>query len=86
MNNSINTWPRLLDLRMAAAYLSIGSRTLQDWVADGILTPIPMPGSTIKDKSGNVIASAKHRRIAKILLDREDLDRLIKERRQQKCK
>lgn len=40
-----------------------------------------MPGSTIKDKSGNVIARAKARRIAKILLDREDLDRLISARK-----
>jgi predicted site-specific integrase-resolvase len=79
--HSLLLWPRLLDLKTAATYLSIGSRTIEDWIRDGLLQPIPMPGSTIKDKSGNVIASAKSRRIAKILLDREDLDRLIEERR-----
>lgn len=40
-----------------------------------------MPGTTIKDKAGNIIARAKARRIAKILIDREDLDRLISSRK-----
>ena len=74
-------WPRLLDLHLAAAYVSVGSRTIEDWIRDGLLQPVPMPGSTLKDKSGAVIARAKARRIAKILIDREDLDRLIAERK-----
>jgi len=40
-----------------------------------------MPGSTIKDKGGNVIARAGARRIVKTLIDREDLDRLIDSRK-----
>jgi predicted site-specific integrase-resolvase len=81
MNSPIATWPRLLDLKGAALYLSVGSRTVEDWVKDGLLDPVPMPGGTLKDKSGNVIARARSRRIAKILLDREDLDRLISARK-----
>jgi hypothetical protein len=81
MNKTVAVWPRLLDLKGAALYLSVGARTVEDWVRDGLLDPVPMPGSTIKDKSGNVIARAKARRIAKILLDREDLDRLISARK-----
>lgn len=81
MNKTVAVWPRLLDLKGAALYLSVGSRTVEDWVKDGLLDPVPMPGSTIKDKSGNIIARARSRRIAKILLDREDLDRLISTRK-----
>lgn len=69
-------WPRLLDLRLAASYCSVGSRTLEDWIHAGLLTPVPMPGSTLR-KSGQVVAPAGRRRIAKILIDRADLDRLI---------
>jgi excisionase family DNA binding protein len=81
MNNPIAIWPRLLDLKTAAAYLSVGSRTIEDWLKDGILEAVPMPGSTIRDKSGNIIARAKTRKIVKTLIDREDLDRLITDRR-----
>jgi hypothetical protein len=74
-------WPRLLSLDLSAAYCSVGSRTLEDWIHAGLITPVPMPGSTIKDKAGNVIATAGRRRIAKILIDKADLDRLIDERK-----
>jgi hypothetical protein len=70
-----------MDLRTASAYLCIGTRTIEDYVHDGILSPVPMPGSIIKDKAGNVIAHSKARRIAKILIAKEDLDRLIDERK-----
>lgn len=75
------SWPRLLDLKTASSYLSIGKRTIEDWIRDGLIEPIPMPGSIIKDRDGNVVACARSRRIAKILIDRQDLDRLIEERR-----
>jgi hypothetical protein len=75
------TWPRLLSLKGAAAYLSVGSRTIEDWVKDGLLDPVPMPGSTIRGKDGNIVARAKARRIAKILIDRCDLDALIEARK-----
>jgi hypothetical protein len=59
----------------------VGARTVEDWIKDGLLVPVPMPGSTLKDKEGNVIALASRRRIAKILIAKEDLDRLIDEKR-----
>ena len=77
----IATWPRLLDIHLAAAYSSVGARTIEDWIHDGLLEPVRMPGSTLKDKAGNIIAPAGRRRIAKILIDRTDLDRLIDERK-----
>lgn len=80
-STTITGWPRLLDLKGAALYLSVGARTVEDWVRDGLLDPVPMPGSTIKDKSGNIVARAKARRIAKILIDRRDLDALIETRK-----
>ena len=78
---AVGAWPRLLDLKTAASYLCVGSRTVEDWIRDGLLQPVPMPGSTIKDKGGNVIARAGARRIVKTLIDREDLDRLIDSRK-----
>jgi hypothetical protein len=77
----ISVWPRLLDIHLAAQYLSIGESTIRDYVAEGILCPVELPGSTLKDKNGKVIARAGSRRIAKILIDREDLDRLIEQRK-----
>jgi hypothetical protein len=78
---ALNVWPRLLSLSLTAAYLSVGSRTVESWIYDGLLTPVPMPGSTLKDKNGNVIANARARKLAKILIDKADLDRLIDERK-----
>lgn len=56
--------PRLLDLRAAGLYLSLGERRLRDLVAAGglprVRVPLPNGGE-----------------LRKILLDREDLDRLI---------
>jgi hypothetical protein len=74
-------WPRLLDIHLSAAYLSVGESTIRDYVADKILRTVELPGSTLRDKSGSVISRAGARRIAKILIDRADLDRLIDERK-----
>jgi hypothetical protein len=70
-------WPRLLSLILAALYCSVGKRVIEDWIREGLLEPVPMPGSTLRDKAGNIVARAGQRRIAKILIDRVDLDRLI---------
>ena len=74
-------WPRLLDIHLSAAYFSVGESTIRDYVADKILQPVELPGSTLRDKKGNIIAHGKNRRIAKILIDREDLDKLIETRK-----
>lgn len=82
-NTALACWPRLLDIHSAAAYSSVGESTIRDWIADQILKPVEMPGSTLRDKAGKVIAHAKARRIAKILIDRVDLDRLIEQRKRE---
>lgn len=74
-------WPRLLDIHLAAVYLSVGEATVRDWVADGLLATVPMPGSTLRDRQGQVVAPASRRPIAKILIDRSDLDALIDQRK-----
>ncbi len=70
-------WPRLMDLHTAATYSSIAESTWRDYIADGLIEPVPMPGSTLRDRKGQVIAHGKTRRIAKILLLKEDIDALI---------
>jgi len=59
----------------------VGESTVRDYIVENILTPVPMPGSTLRDRSGNIITSAGRRRIAKILIDRDDLDKLVAERK-----
>jgi hypothetical protein len=72
------TWPRLLDIHLAAQYLSLSKQAIYDYVAAGILTPVSMPGCLLRSRTGGqVIARPEQRRMAKILLDKNDLDRLI---------
>jgi hypothetical protein len=73
----IATWPRLLDIHLASAYLSVGEATIRDYVTDRVLQPIGLPGSILRDRSGRVIAHAGARKIAKLLFDRHDLDVFI---------
>jgi len=82
-NNGITlaVWPRLMSLRVAALYTSIAESTWRDWVSDGIIEPVEMPGSALRGKGGRIIARPRDRRLAKILLDRRDVDRLIAERK-----
>jgi hypothetical protein len=75
--------PRLLDLHLAAIYCSVGERTISDWISDKILNPVPMPGSTLRDKHGRIISRASQRKIVKILIDRKDIDALIDSRKGQ---
>jgi excisionase family DNA binding protein len=64
MNNPVSCPPRLLDLEAAATYLGLSSWTIRDLIANGTLkrVQVPLPdGQTLR----------------KVLLDREDLDRLV---------
>jgi hypothetical protein len=79
IRRALAVWPRLLDVHLAAAYLSVGESTIRDYIRDSILHSVEMPGSTLRDRSGRVIAHSKNRRISKILIDRQDLDKLIDE-------
>ena len=74
-------WPRLMDVHLAAIYLSVGESTIRDYVAGGILRSVEMPGSTLRDRAGNIVAPAKNRKLAKIMLDKMDLDKFIEERK-----
>jgi hypothetical protein len=78
---TLAAWPRLMDLHITAAYSSIAESTWRDYIADKLIEPVQMPGSTLRDRHGNVIAYAKDRSISKILLLKEDVDRLIDERK-----
>lgn len=68
---SLACWPRLLDVHLAAQYLSVSSRTIEQWIADEILRPVAMPGMT------------RTLKLRRVLLDREDLDKLIADRKAQ---
>lgn len=78
---TLAVWPKLMDLHVVAAYSSIAESTWRDYIADKIIEPVSMPGSTLRDRAGAVIAHAKDRKIAKILLAKEDVDALIQQRR-----
>lgn len=70
--------PRLLSLRQAAAYVGVSYWLLRDYVIDGTLKPVRLPGSRLK-KDGRLIANSKDHAMRKIMIDREDLDKLIRE-------
>jgi hypothetical protein len=58
--------PRLLDLRGSASYLALSTWSVRDLEAAGILkrVRVPLPGG---------------REVRRVLFDREDLDRLIEQ-------
>lgn len=56
--------PRLLDVHGAAAYLSVSTWTLRQLVSRGVLRRVLIPVANGRD-------------LRKVLLDREDLDRLV---------
>jgi hypothetical protein len=66
--STIATWPRLLDIHLASAYLSVGEATIRDYVTDRVLQPIELLGSILRNRSGKVIAHAGARKIAKLLI------------------
>jgi hypothetical protein len=71
-------FPRLLSLRQAAEYVGVSYWLLRDYVLDGTLQPVRLPGSRLK-KAGRVVANSKDHSMRKIMLDRADLDRLIED-------
>jgi hypothetical protein len=58
--------PRLLTVDQAGAYLAVGGATIRDYVAAGILEPVELPGSTLREPGGRIIAQPGARRLAKI--------------------
>jgi predicted site-specific integrase-resolvase len=66
---------------LAAQYLSVGESTIRDYLDDGLLRVVPLPGSTLRDRNGTVKVHAKNHKIAKILIDKTDLDAFIEARK-----
>ena len=80
MQQELTLWPRLLSVRLAAQYLSVGSSTIRDWVKSGLIQPIELPGSTLR-RNGAIVARPTSRAIHKILITRETLDDFIDARK-----
>jgi predicted site-specific integrase-resolvase len=74
-------FPRLFDIVGAAAYLSIGKATVRDYLAEGILKTVALPGSRLRKPGGAVTSFSKDHELRKVLIDRADLDQLIDEAR-----
>ena len=70
--------PRLLSFKKAAEYVGVSYWLLRDWIIDGTLKPVRLPGSRLK-KNGRVVANPKDHAMRKIMVDRADLDYLIDE-------
>jgi hypothetical protein len=73
----VTAWPRLLDVHLAAAYLSIGECVLRDYVRGGVVKPVTLPGSALRQPGGRVVAGCRDRRMVKLLFDRLDLDLFV---------
>ncbi len=71
---------RLLDLYQAATYTGLSYWTLRDYVADGVIPNVKLPSGRQRSRRGTLKAGAGSNR--KILIDRNDLDRLIAESKQ----
>ena len=69
-DTTLSPWPRLLDIRSAALYLGVSTRTIEQWIADEILRPVQMPGM------GRTL------KLRRVLMDRQDLDVLIERQKQ----
>jgi hypothetical protein len=69
---------RLMTLRQAAEYSGLSYWLLRDYCLDGILPVVRLPGSRLKGKNGVSCHSTEHT-MRKIMIDREDIDRLIQE-------
>jgi hypothetical protein len=63
--------PRLLDVRAAAAYLSVSTWTVRDWVAAGHLVAVELP--PLRPREGD----RGKRRLRRLLFDRAALDKFV---------
>jgi hypothetical protein len=74
----VRTVARLMSLRQGAEYSGLSYWLLRDYCLDGILPIVRLPGSRLKGKNGISCHSTEHT-IRKIMIDRDDIDRLIQE-------
>lgn len=70
---------RVLDLYQAATYTGLSYWTLRDWITDGILPTVKLPCGRQRIRGGVVARKAGDVSARKILIDRQDLDRLIEQ-------
>ena len=74
----IAVWPEAMDLETIGIYTGTSASTARDWVNDGLLEPLALPGTFLRDKTGKVIAAPHQRKLAKIVVLRADVDALLK--------
>jgi hypothetical protein len=67
--------PRLLSLRQMASYLGCSYWTARDWVLAGVVPAVELP--PLRPREGE----RPRRTLRRVLVDREDLDRLIEARK-----
>ena len=67
--------PRLLNLRQAAAYCGVSFWSLRDWCIAGYLPTVDLP--PLRPREGD----RPKRSLRRVLVDREDLDRFIEQRK-----
>lgn len=70
---------KLMGIKDTANYLGVGTSTVREWIVDGILQPVVLPGAALREKGGRIVAKPHQRRMNKILLDRNDLDKFIEQ-------
>ncbi len=75
---SLTAWPEAMDLETIGLYTCTSTSTARDWVTDHLLEPIALPGTFLRDKAGNVIARPSHRKLAKIIVLKSDVDALLR--------
>ena len=75
---SMACWPEAMDLETIGQYTSTSTSTARDWVSDGLLEPLALPGTFLRDKQGNVIAKPSQRKLAKIIVLKSDVDAFLK--------
>lgn len=78
----LQTWPRLLDVHLAAAYLGVGASTIRDYTSAGLLQPVELPGSHLR-RGKATIARPQDRNLVKLLFDRKDLDSFVDQRKEE---
>jgi hypothetical protein len=67
---------RLLTLKQAAVYLGVSYWSVRDYIAAGLIPKVSMPALRARE------GARQKASLRRVLIDREDLDRLIEARKQ----
>jgi hypothetical protein len=74
----IACWPEAMDLETIASYTSTSTSTARDWVSDGLLKPLRLPGSCIRDKAGRIVTRPRDHSLNKIIVLKADVDAFLR--------